>query len=131
MIGTMPSTVISSISGWGAYFASGLILVVVLTPAVYHVHEASKVESGLRIIAGVQRVLDSLRPGLVATLTYGSLGGAAEVRTGAHAITYISGNTSVSAETKWALQNSTLNPGLNYSVYLAGGLVEVSRVGGS
>ncbi len=113
------------------YLASALIFATIMSPAVHHVQEASKVDSASRAITGVQRVLDSLEPGLVVSLTYGFNGQAAQIITGVHTMTYTSGNTAVSAVTKWVLPYSTLHPGLEYFLWIAGGSVEVSRVGGS
>jgi hypothetical protein len=87
--------------------------------------------SASKTVAGVQRVFDSLGPGLLVNLTYGSFGEAARVVTGANTVTYISGDTVVSAVTKWPLSDLTLLPGVEYLAWISGGSVEVSRVGGS
>lgn len=127
----MPATVVSSVSGWGVYFASALIFAAVLSPTIHQVQEGSKAVSASKTVAGIQRVFDSLGPGLMVKLTYGSYGEAAKVVTGGHTVTYISGDTSVSIVTRWSLPALTLLPGVEYSAWISGGSVEVSRVGGS
>ena len=127
----MPATVVSSVSGWGVYFATALIFASVLSPTMNQVREDSKAVSALKTITGVQRVFDSLGPGLVVILTYGSPGEAAKITTVAHSVTYISGDTAISAVTRWALPDFTLLPGVEYFSWISGGSVEVSQVGGS
>lgn len=127
----MPATVVSSVSGWGVYFATALIFASVLSPTMNQVQEDSKVVSASKTVAGVQRVFDSLGPGLMVILTYGSRGEAAKITTGAHSVNYVSEDTAVSAVTKWPLSNFTLLPGVEYFAWISTGSVEVSRIGRS
>ena len=126
----MPATVVSSVSGWGVYLASALIFAAALSPTMNQVQDDSKVASATKTIAGVQRVLDSIGPGLMVTLTYGSLGEGARITIGTHIVTYISGDMGVSAVTRWDLPDFTLLPGVQYFVWISGGSVKVSLVGG-
>jgi hypothetical protein len=124
-----PATVLSSAFSWGAYLAASLALAMVLGPTANAVLSGSQLSAGSKLLDGVKDVIDGLSPGLNTTLQFGLPGLQGRIETSGHTVSYSSAAFSGSEQTRWALPNMTLEPGVSYVLRLEGESVMVSRVG--
>lgn len=85
--------------------------------------------SAARTVDGITYVIEELRPGMSATLAYGSPGSTAEVLLLGHTVTFTEGDVTFSRDVQWVLPGLSLAPGETYVAWLAGDLVEVLKSG--
>ena len=81
------------------------------------------------MLHGVQGVVDALKPGIVASFTFGTKGGTETIWMSGHRLGFGVGVGSVSVECEWSLPSTILVPGEEYSLRLLGGTLEVSNYG--
>jgi hypothetical protein len=122
----LPTVAVSSQLSQAVYFVSIIGLAVLLARPVYLVYTASEDRSAQAVASGLQVMIDSMSPG---TTLVSSLQSYPGVRlTVALAGTTVSasfGGATATAQVKWALPRTSLQPGETYSFTLNGGQVEV------
>jgi hypothetical protein len=106
---------------------AALAMILVLSPALTSAVKDSRQGADWRVLDGVRSVLDSLRPGFMAFLTFGVSGSSDSMQMGGHRISISYGSGSILQGSKWNLANATLLPGVAYQVWLAGGTVQVAK----
>jgi hypothetical protein len=106
---------------------AALAMILVLSPALTSAAKDSREGADWRILDGVRSVLDSLRPGFMAFLTFGVSGSSDSIHIGGHQISISYGSGSILLGSKWILANATLLPGVAYRVWLANGMAQVAK----
>ncbi|MBI3841532.1 MAG: hypothetical protein HY297_06260 [Thaumarchaeota archaeon] len=117
------------LSSWGAYVVATGVLVAAMSPVFVGVLSSSVIGSGFRYLDGVRSVLDSLRPGMTVSFSYGYKGFPGEIRLEGWGLTFQSGGANVSFPSHWFLPDIALVPGTSYSAHLTGASVEVDGSG--
>ena len=115
---SLPSVLLGATAGWGVYLAVTLALGLVLSPTGARLDLVSTDLSHRRTAIGVSEVIGGLRPGLEATIVFGSSGGNDTIFLSGHKIDYTQGEGMAYLSTPWILPNKTLFPGEAYAVWL-------------
>ena len=121
----MPASSSSSSFGWAAYIAAALVLCATATPSLSALSSGSRIGAAARTVAGIASVVDELKPGLSATVSYSNVVGSSDVRFEGNFISVSAGNATIAQEVIWLLPNVTLAPGEPYTLKLAGGMLKV------
>jgi hypothetical protein len=125
----MPASSMSSLTSWGAYLIASAALVLALNPMLSGTAAGSRSAADWRNLDGVRSVLDALRPGVTATISYGIQTSGDPVHLSGHLITCSDGQHLLALQTRWALPTVTLAPSVEYFVWLDGTTVEVISAG--
>jgi hypothetical protein len=123
----MPVSSLSSLNSWGTYIIAGLALMLVLAPTVESAAYDSREGVDYRNADGVRAVIDSLRPGVSVSFTFGSSSSNDPLRVVGDTIVVSYGRGTVSLQTTWTLPNETLFATVAYVASIDGGVAEVSR----
>jgi len=123
----MPTSSISGLFSTSAYiFALMLLMVAVMTPALALYRDAN-VEAAGRLAQGLAGQLDDLSPGMKTVVEFGSSPGVdVAVTFSAAGVTATVDGFSATRPVGWPLASSTLVPGVDYEILLAGGVVTIA-----
>ena len=110
------------------YLIASAALIAALMPQLAGTAQDSREGTDYRVADGIRSVLDSLRPGTVVTLSFGSWTGDS-ARLEGHEITLMDGSGAVALQTRYELPNVTLVPNVSYQVWLNGNGAEVTQAG--
>ena len=124
----MPASSVSGMNSWGLYLFASVALVLVFTPQLSGVVQASRDSMDRRNLDGIRELVDALRPGSTVVFSYGIAGVSDSVRLGGRSIWCLDGNRTIAVPARWALQNATLAPGTRYQFALSQGEVSVEKV---
>ncbi len=124
----MPASSVTAAATWGVYLGVAAALIAGMSPHLSQVQSAAGRSAAARALDGVTAVLDGLRPGIRANISFGSEGGAGGILLGGHAITFAGQEPELTAQCSWSLPYYVLEPGRVYSVSLDGSEVSVTRL---
>ncbi len=125
----MPASSIDAINSWGIYLIASAVLVSALLPPLLGAAGDSRKGADWRVADGIQHALDSLRPGITLSLSYGSWPLADTVQLDGREISIDYGNGTIRLPSLWNLPFTTLAPSGVYRVWLEGDNVRVSAIG--
>ena len=125
----MPASSIGVLNSWGIYFVASAALVGALTPTLIGAVHDSREGCDYRVADGIRSVLDSLRPGMVVTLSFSGSPTVDSARLSGRAVTFADGDQTVTMRTQHSLPNVVLSPGVQYEVWLQGDSVRVRKPG--
>lgn len=111
------------------YLIASAALIAALVPQLGGVARDSREGSDYRVADGIRSVLDSLRPGILVTFSFGSWSTGDSARLDGHEVILTYGNGSVVFQTRYDLPNITITPSVSYQVWLEGNRVGVSEAG--
>ena len=100
-----------------------------LTPQLIRATQDSREGCDYRLADGIRSVLDSLHPGTVVTFSFTGWSTGDSAHLTGHAVSFEAGNWTVVMQTRYALPNVTLAPGIEYQVWLEGDSVRVNEPG--
>ncbi len=103
-------------------------LIAGMSPHLAQVQSAAGRSAEARTLDGVTSVLDGLRPGVRANMSFGSEGGDGGILLDGHTITYAGQEPELTAQCTWSLPSIVLAPGRVYSVSLDGSEVRVTQL---
>jgi hypothetical protein len=116
-------------NAWGVYLIASVALVAAFTPRLIGTTQDSREGIDYRMADGISSLLDSLRPGIVLTFSFGAWSTADSAHLSGHLVSLQDGNLTVTMRTRFSLPNATLSPGVQYRAWLEGGSVRVSELG--
>ncbi len=125
----MPASSIDAINSWGIYIVAAAVLVSVLFSPLLGAARDSRKAADWRVADGLQRELDSLRPGITLSVSYGGWPSADAVQLDGKEISIDYGNGTIRLPVAWNLPAITLAPSVIYRVWLEGENVRVSASG--
>ena len=111
------------------YLLSAVSLLLLVSPQLTGATRDSRESADWRNLDGVSTAVNSLRPGMMVNLTYGSLstGDQIELRGLQFSCSY--GNGTLSFSSRWPLPGVNLSASAHYLVWISGGQVEVKPSG--
>ena len=123
----MPASSVSSLNSWGVYIFASAALVLLFVPQLSQAALASRASADWRNLDGASWAIDSLRPGVVLSFSYGVSNVSDPLRLRGHQVSCSDGNQGMSAAVRWALPNYTLIPSVSYRLSLSQGRLVVTR----
>ena len=125
----MPASSVGALNSWGLYLIASGLLVGMMSPQLLKMTSDSREGSDLRCADGVGAALDSLRPGMAISFSFGSWPWADPIHLGGLQISVVDGNGTMTLPSAWELPNETISPFVSYRAWLAGDLVRVAVAG--
>ncbi|MDE1858415.1 MAG: hypothetical protein KGI26_05060 [Thaumarchaeota archaeon] len=125
----MPASSVGGLNAWGTYMLAALALLVVLSPALSSASRDAREASDLRYLEGVRAVLDSLRPGVAASFSFGVSAAGDPISAGGHTLASSYGSGAVEVHSEALLPNMTLRPATPYLASVSGGQIVVVQGG--
>lgn len=117
------------LNAWGVYMVAALALLLVLSPALTSATRDAREGADLRYLEGVRAVLDSLRPGVTASFSFGASPAGDPVLAGGHTLASSYGSGVVEVRSEASLPNMTLRPATLYVAGVSGGRIVVVQGG--
>lgn len=105
--------------------AASLLLIGVCSPVLEGVRGYALGSSATDTAAGVAQVFDSLRPGMVARLSFRAPSSDGQIVLSGNTVTVLWEGHAATRTTSWLLPNETLAAGQDYGLRLAGARLEV------
>jgi len=126
----LPTVAVSSQLSQAVYFVSIIGLAVLLARPVYLVYTASEDRSAQTVASGLEAMIDSMSPGTTLVSSLQSYPGVRlTVSLAGTTVSASFGGAKATAQVKWALPSTSLQPGETYRFTLNGGQVEVVQAG--
>ena len=122
----MPASSVSAMNSWGVYLVAAAALVLLLVPALQQVSADARVASDWRVVDGVSRVINNLRPGMRVVLRLPSNSTDA-VLLHAFDISCNDGRGTIRMTSRWLLPDFAFVPGVLYTLTLDDASVEVAK----
>jgi len=125
----MPTSTLVSMNSWGLYLVTSVALVLVIAPQLGSLARDSREGADWRNVDGIRSVVDSLGPGVLVNLTYGSASADDPVILSGFSFSCNYGNGTIVLPSRWSLPNVTLLPAHHYRLWLSGKEVQVIEAG--